>query len=96
MLRHNFCWSEGRLVKLLLVSTLLDKSPLTYIYFTTFESKRRVRSPLPTQSNLLVFGIISPFFDYMSIEHLQSYRHQICDFEMRVNEMLAIVALYYN
>ena len=32
----------------------------------------------------------------MSIEYLQSYRHQICDFEMRVNEMLAIVALYYN
>ena len=24
------------------------------------------------------------------------YRHQICDFEMRVNEMLAIVVLYYN
>ena len=27
---------------------------------------------------------------------VQSYRHQICDFEMRVNEMLAIVVLYYN
>ena len=28
--------------------------------------------------------------------HIQSFPHQICDFEMRVNEMLAIVALYYN
>ena len=29
-------------------------------------------------------------------QYLQSYRHQICDFEMRVNEMLAIVVLYDN
>ena len=29
-------------------------------------------------------------------DYTQSYRHQICDFEMRVNEMLAIVVLYYN
>ena len=56
MLRHNFCRSDGRLVKLFLFSTLLDKSPLTYIYFTTFEKKREVRSPLPTQSKFLVFG----------------------------------------
>ena len=28
--------------------------------------------------------------------YIQSYRHQICDFEMCVNEMLAIVVLYYN
>ena len=28
--------------------------------------------------------------------NIQSYRHQICDFEMRVNEMLAIVVLYYK
>ena len=27
---------------------------------------------------------------------VSSNRHQICDFEMRVNEMLAIVVLYYN
>ena len=60
MLRHNFYWSDGRLVKLLLFSTLLDKSPLTFIYFTTFESKRKVRSPMPTQPNFLVFGKISP------------------------------------
>ena len=43
MLRHSFC---GRLVKLFLFPTLLDKSPLTSVYFTTFENKREVRSPL--------------------------------------------------
>ena len=56
MIRHNFCRSDGRLVKLFLFSTLLHKSPLTSIYFTTFEKKREVRSPLPTQPNFLVFG----------------------------------------
>ena len=56
MLRHNFCRSDGRLVKLFLFSTLLHKSPLTSIYFSTFEKKREVRSPLPTQPNFLVFG----------------------------------------
>ena len=45
-----------RLVKLSLFSTLLEKSPLTSIYFATFEKKREVRSPLPTQSKFLVFG----------------------------------------
>ena len=61
MLWHDFCSSDGRLVKLLLSSTLVDKSPLTFIYFTTFEKKRRVRTPLPTQPNFLVFGKISLF-----------------------------------
>ena len=56
MLLHYFCRSDGRLVKLFLFSTLLDKSPLTSIYFATFEKKREVRSPLPTQSKFLVFG----------------------------------------
>ena len=56
MLRHNFCRLDDRLVKLFLFSTLLDKSPLTSIYFATFEKKREVRSPLPTQSMFLVFG----------------------------------------
>ena len=46
----------GRLVKLFLFSTLLHKSPLTSIHFATFEKKREVRSPLPTQPNFLVFG----------------------------------------
>ena len=64
MLRHNFCSSDGRLVKLFLFSTLLDKSPLTYIYFTTFKKKREVMSPLPTQSKFLVFGNISPWNVY--------------------------------
>ena len=58
MLGHDFCRSDGRLVKLLLSSTLVDNSPLTFIYFTTFEKKRRVRSPLSTQPNFLVFGKI--------------------------------------
>ena len=56
MIRHNFYRSDGRLVKLFLFSTLLDKSPLTSIYFATFEKKREVRSPLPIQPNFLVFG----------------------------------------
>ena len=56
MLRHNFCRSDGRLVKLFLFSTLLDKSPLTSTYFATFEKKREVRSPRTTQPNFLVFG----------------------------------------
>ena len=56
MLRHNFCRSDGRIVKLFLFSTLLEKSPLTSIYFATFEKKTEVRSPLPTQSKFLVFG----------------------------------------
>ena len=47
MLRHKFVRSDGRLVKLLLSSTLVDKSPLTFIYFTTFEKKRQV-SPTHT------------------------------------------------
>ena len=61
MLKHDFCRCDGRLIKLLLSSTLVDKSPLTFIYFTTFEKKRRVRSPLSTQPNFLVFGKISLF-----------------------------------
>ena len=54
---------DGRLTKLFLVSTLLDMPPLTSIYFTTFEKERNVRSPLTTQPNFLVFGIISPFLN---------------------------------
>ena len=56
MIRHNFCRSDGRLVKLFLFSTLLHKSPRTSMYFATFEKKREVMSPLPTQPNFLVFG----------------------------------------
>ena len=56
MIRHNFCRSDGRLVKLFLFSTLLHKSPLTSIYFATFEKKIEVRTPLPTQPNFLAFG----------------------------------------
>ena len=55
MMRHNFCRSDGRLVKLFLFSTLIHKSPLTCTYFVTFEKKREVRSPLPTQPKFLVF-----------------------------------------
>ena len=57
MLRHNFCRPDGRLlIKLFLFPTLLDKSPLSSIYFATFEKKTEVRSPLLTQSKFLVFG----------------------------------------
>ena len=67
MLKHNFCWPNGRLVKLLLFSTLLDKSPLTFIYLTTFESKRKVRSPLPHTTKLFGFRynniyIFNPYY----------------------------------
>ena len=51
MLRHNFCRRDGGLVKLFLFSTLLEKSPLTSIYFATFEKKREVRSGLPYPHN---------------------------------------------
>ena len=53
MLRHNFCSTDGRLLKLLF-SMLLNKSPLTFIYFVTFEKKREVMvSPTHT---IKVFG----------------------------------------
>ena len=57
MLLDYFLQADGRLVKLSLFFMVLDKSPLTSIYFTTFEKKRKVRSPLSIQSNFLVFGI---------------------------------------
>ena len=71
MLWQDFYRSDGRLVKLLLSSTLVDKSPRTFIYFTTFEKKRRVRSPLPTQPNFLVFGKFH-LFDYMCYNYHES------------------------
>ena len=55
---------NGRLVKLLLFSTLLDKSPLTFIYFTTFNKKNQV-SPTHT-TRLFGFWYNFNFFDYMS------------------------------
>ena len=67
MLRHNFCRPDGRLVKLFLFSTLLDKSPLTSIYFATFDKKTEVRFPLPTQSKFLVFGNIYALFTGLSV-----------------------------
>ena len=51
-----FYTPDGRLVKLFLFSTLLHKSPVTCTYFATFEKKREVKSPLPTQPNFLIFG----------------------------------------
>ena len=68
MLKHNFCSSDGRLIKPFLFSALLKKSPLTFIYFATFEKKTEVRSPLPTQSKFLVF-INFTFFDYISMSY---------------------------
>ena len=62
MLRHNFYQSDGRLVKLFLFSTLLDKSPLTSIYFATFEKGSQV-SPTHT-TNFLVFGKFHLFWLY--------------------------------
>ena len=64
--------ADGRLVKLFLFSTLLDTSPLTSIYFATFENKREVRSPLPTQSKFLVFGKFHLFslYEYVFQLHI--------------------------
>ena len=45
---------------------LLDKSTLTSIYFTTFEKKRKVKSPLPHTTKLFGFWYNFTFFDYMS------------------------------
>ena len=44
---------------------LLDKSPLTSVYFATFEKKREVRSPLP-HNQTFWFLVNFTFFDYMS------------------------------
>ena len=35
--------------------------------------------------------IIHYTIDTLHVYKVQSFRHQICDFEMRVNEMLALV-----
>ena len=47
MVRHSFAGLTVDFLKLLLSSTLVNKSHLTFIYFTTFEKKRRVISPYP-------------------------------------------------
>ena len=75
MIRHNFCRSDGRLVKLFLFSTLFHKSPLTCTYFATFEKKKEVRSPLPTQPNFLVFG------KYI---YIYIYIYYVCDAYVRI------------
>ena len=64
MLRNKFCRPDGRLIKLFLFSTLLEKSPLTSIYFTTFEKKSQA-SPTHT-TKLFGFWYNFTFFDYMS------------------------------
>ena len=57
MLLHYFLQADGRLVKLSLFSTVLDKSPLTSIYFTTFEKKKKSGIPYPDNQTfwLLVY-----------------------------------------
>ena len=54
---HHFYRPDGRLVKLLLFSTMLDKSPLTFIYFTTFKKKSKVS---PTHTTKL-FGFCTVY-----------------------------------
>ena len=66
MLGHNFCRPNGRLVKLLLFSTVLDKSLQTSNHFTTFEKKSQVS---PTNTTKL-FG-----FWYNIYEQFQSNLH---------------------
>ena len=69
MLRHYFYRPDGRLVKLLLLSTLLDKSPLIFVYFTTFKKESQV-SPTHT-TKLFGFWYNFTFFDYMSTYFLE-------------------------
>ena len=68
MLRHDFFRSDGRLVKLLSSSTLADKSPRTFIYFTTFEKKKK-ESGLPYQDNQ-TFWFIVKFHLFWLYEYL--------------------------
>ena len=51
---HHFYRPDGRIVKFLLFSMLLDKSLLTFIYFTTFKKKSQVS---PTHTTKL-FGFL--------------------------------------
>ena len=76
MLRHSFCRSDGRLLKLFLFSTLLDTSPLTSVYFATFQNKREVRSLLPTQSKFLVFGKYTNKSVKVSLPQKRPLRHE--------------------
>ena len=55
MLRYNFCKPDGRLVKLFVFPTLLDKSPLTSVYFASQLLKRKEKSGLPSHTTKL-FG----------------------------------------
>ena len=57
---------DGRLVTLLLFSTLLDKSPPTFIYFTTFKKKSQVS---PTHTNKL-FGF---WYNTLYVLHNKTY-----------------------
>ena len=45
----------------------MHRSPLTSIYFVTFEKKREVMSPLSTQSKFLVFGKYIYIYIYVYI-----------------------------
>ena len=75
MLRNKFCRPDGRLIKLFLFSTLLEKSPMTSIYFTTFEKKSQV-SPTHT-TKLFGFWYNFTFYDYMSTYVLHFLMHLV-------------------
>ena len=67
------------------VLTVQKESTATTAYTCLVTSTEWSKTDDPHSVDLKVYG-----------KYIQSYRHQICYFEMRVNEMLAIVALYYN
>ena len=50
-----------------------------FIYFTTFEKKRKVRSPLPTQPNFLVFGITYVYIFCVEVFEKTISRTEIID-----------------
>ena len=66
MMLHYFLEARWSTRKTLVIFQVTRQVPLTSIYFTTFEKKRRVRSPLPHTTKLFGFWYNFTFFDYMS------------------------------
>ena len=91
-----FVRPDGRIVKLFLFSTLLDKSPLTSIYFATFEKKTEVRSPLPTQSKFLVFGKLYTIHYTIYIIHCIVHFFQCRPLERRMGIILKLAMFTGN
>ena len=64
MLRHNFCWPDGRLF---LFSTLIDKSPLTFNISQLL--KRKEKSGLPYPYNRTFWFLVNIYM-HTSIDQI--------------------------